>query len=52
MKLPLEVANGSQVSLLGRNWMKHIKLNWKQIFDVLYVRKSGESVPDVFKKEV
>jgi hypothetical protein len=50
MKLPLVVANGSKVSLLERNWMKHIKLNWKQIFDVLSVRKRGETVPDVLKK--
>ena len=50
LKLPLIVANGSKVSLLGRNWMKHIKLDWKQIFDVLSVEKSaGKRLQEMLK---
>ena len=30
--------------------MKNIKLNWKQIFDVLSVEKSGKRVQDVLNK--
>ena len=31
-QLPLVVAKGENVPLLGRNWLTHIKLNWSQIF--------------------
>ncbi len=33
-KLPLIVARGEDVALLGRNWMQSVKLNWKEIFSV------------------
>jgi len=32
--LPLVVAKGNKVPLLGRNWLEHIKLNWSEIFAV------------------
>ena len=32
--LPLVVAKGNKVSLLGRNWLECINLNWSEIFSV------------------
>ena len=31
VKLPLVVVTGNGPPLLGRNWLEHIKLNWKEI---------------------
>ena len=32
--LQLIVTKGNKASLLGRDWMKHLTLNWKRIFEV------------------
>ena len=32
--LVLVVTAGNEPSLLGRNWLNHIKLNWKKLFAV------------------
>lgn len=31
--LPIVVIKGELASLLGRNWLHYIKLDWKSIFD-------------------
>ena len=37
-KLALVVTAGNGPSLLGRNWLNHINLNWKKLFAVLMAR--------------
>ncbi|XP_041439913.1 uncharacterized protein K02A2.6-like [Xenopus laevis] len=32
--LPLVVVKGDRPTLLGRNWLKHLKLNWAKIFTI------------------
>lgn len=32
--LPLIVTRGTGPALLGRNWLKELRLDWKQIFSV------------------
>ena len=53
--LPLLVVKGSGPSLLGRNWLQEIKLNWQQI-NVLHTTTSVEEVlkthSAVFKDEL
>ena len=39
-KLVLVVTAGNGPSLLGRNWLNHIKLNWKKLFAVSTARWS------------
>lgn len=45
--LPLLVANGERVSLLGRNWLKYIKLNWCDIFNV---KSTTQSIDEIMQK--
>ena len=40
LSLPIVVVKGERASLLGRNWLRHIKLDWKNIF-------AGENVHKV-----
>ena len=42
--LTVIVTPGSGPSLLGRNWLHHIRLNWKQIFNELKLSEENESV--------
>jgi len=42
--VPLIVAIGNKVPLLGRNWLEHIKLNWSEIFAV---HQSDPLIPSV-----
>jgi len=46
--LPLVITSGNKVSLLGRNWMRCVKLNWKKVFDTFSV--SNSSVQSVVNK--
>ena len=41
-KLQLIVVGGSNVALLGRNWLKFIKLNWKEMFQVSIVKPKAK----------
>ncbi|XP_033739309.1 uncharacterized protein K02A2.6-like [Pecten maximus] len=50
--LPLIIARGGKPSLLGQNWLKTIKLNWKEIFSVLTDSKEATSRPSVRVKEL
>ncbi|CAJ1066281.1 uncharacterized protein K02A2.6-like [Xyrichtys novacula] len=44
-KVPLVIVRGDRPALLGRNWLKKFKLNWKEIFQVKVV---GEAIdPEV-----
>ena len=38
-KLVLVVVTGDGPSLLGRNWLKYIRLDWNSIFAVRTIRK-------------
>ena len=42
--LTVIVTPGSGPSLIGRNWLHHIRLNWKQIFIELKLSEENESV--------
>ncbi|XP_061735502.1 uncharacterized protein K02A2.6-like [Nerophis ophidion] len=37
--LPLVIVQGSRPALIGRNWLKKLRLNWKHIFTVQKVQK-------------
>ena len=56
--LVLIVVNGDGPTLFGRNWLKHIRLNWKQIASVSLeslpdkVKQICEKYPDVLKEEL
>ena len=56
--LMLIVVNGDGPTLFGRNWLEHIRLNWKQIASVRLeslpdgVKQVCEKYPDVFKEEL
>ncbi|KAJ8049344.1 hypothetical protein HOLleu_02051 [Holothuria leucospilota] len=43
-KLPLVVVKGNKVALLGRNWLKHIKLQWENIFSVGHTENAVKQV--------
>lgn len=45
----LVVVKGTKESLLGRDWLKIIKLDWKQLFQTVPVQKS-DSVDDVVNR--
>ena len=45
-QLPLIVVKGNGPSLLGRNWLEHIKLNWVKI----HIIKNNASVDTVLQK--
>ena len=40
-RLPLVVVNGSRPTLLGRDWLKEIRLDWGTIFKVGHYFQSG-----------
>ncbi|KAJ8050962.1 hypothetical protein HOLleu_04354 [Holothuria leucospilota] len=42
--LPLVVVKGNKVALLGRNWLKHIKLQWENIFSVGHTENAVKQV--------
>ena len=46
--LKLVVAKGKKVSLLGRNWLKQIKLDWKEVFSVK--QNHQRKLDDLLKK--
>lgn len=48
-KLPLVIVGGSNVALLGRNWLKFIKLNWKEMFQVSMVKPKAKEILDKHK---
>ena len=54
MKLPLVVIPGDTPSLLVRNWLKKLKLDWMQVFEQFQVEKQDGSPPEeleeVFEK--
>lgn len=33
-KLPLLISEGQRPSLLGRDWLSKIKLNWQEVFGI------------------
>ena len=41
MILPLYVAPGKGPNLLGRNWLRQMRLNWKDIHDFQRPKKTG-----------
>ena len=51
-KLPLIVKKGEGPSLLGRNWLSAIKLDWQQIFKVEVNRTLQGVLSEVFKEEL
>ena len=52
-QLPLVVVdvNARVPSLLGRNWLTHIRLNWSRIFHQQPVFKVGDTKPDMTTRE-
>ena len=46
-ELPVVVVKGDKPALLGRNWLKSLKLNWSEIFNV---RVNFKSADDVIKQ--
>lgn len=44
-RVPLVIVKGDRPTLLGRNWLRKIRLNWKRIFQVKAAR--GALDPDV-----
>ena len=54
--LPLLVVEGDGPSLFGRNWLEHIKLNWKEIHFLhskpLKLQSLLERYADLFKPEL
>ena len=51
-KLPLIVKKGEGPSLLGKNWLSAIKLDWQQIFKVEVNRTLQGVLSEVFKEEL
>jgi len=56
-KLALTVVAGEGPSLLGRNWLQHLKLNWREIKAVTKHRVGGldyllEKYGDIFSNEL
>ncbi|XP_026046823.1 uncharacterized protein K02A2.6-like [Astatotilapia calliptera] len=47
--LPLIVVQGDRPALIGRNWLKKLQLNWKQIFTVHKVLVQKEAKPGVLE---
>ena len=55
--LPIVVISGYGPTLLGRSWLQHIPLNWKQLFQPILkvgdqLTQLLESFSDVFKDEL
>ncbi len=46
ISLPLLVTEGNGPSLIGRNWLMNLKLNWKEIF----VIKSEKTLEDILSQ--
>ena len=56
-KLPLLIVDGAGPSLLGRNWLKNIKLDWHQLFNMAISKPSPlakvlEDHQEVFEPEL
>ena len=46
MKLPLVVTPGDTPSLLGRNWLKRLKLDWMKVFEQFQLEKQDGGPPE------
>ena len=62
-KLPLVVTPGDTPTLLGRNWLKQLQIDWNRVFSVFQVKEIKDGRPeqlnevlernkDVFKEEL
>jgi hypothetical protein len=53
-KLPVLVAEGNCPDLIGRKWLRRVKLNWNKIFKLTITDLSQKLAPyeDVFRKEL
>ena len=53
VKLPLLVIEGTGATLMGRNWLEHIKLNWNNIHKVNpdHLQTVLTQYSDVFQQE-
>ena len=53
--LPLLVVKGNGPSLLGRNWLYVIRLNWNNIYHVNFkssIEQLSDKYPKIFKEEI
>jgi transposase InsO family protein len=48
-ELPLVIVKGQKPALLGRNWLKVIRLDWKNIFETFAVSKS-QALEEIFEE--
>lgn len=57
-KLPLTVVSGCGPSLLGRNWLRHLRLDWSRLHHITTENHKSEIQtiidrhPDLFRKEL
>ena len=49
LRFLLIVVGVSNVALLGRDWLKFIKLNWKEMFQVSIVKPKAKEILDKHK---
>jgi hypothetical protein len=53
-KLPVLVTEGNGPDLIGRKWLRRVKLNWNKIFELTITNLSQKLAPceEVFRKEL